>query len=113
MLQLYLLVFVPNLCLATIPRCDLIMSAMQKIMTPQVEEHCAHHKVKPMQGRVIKDDKMCKCALARFMFARLTEIRIEPVLTRGDQAIFTIEFKYDFSPKDYLSPIETPPPRLS
>ncbi len=115
-LRLILLSVGLNVVVSTIPRCDLVLSVIHKVINPQVDEHsdhCANHEKMLGYSKVLKQQNVCACALAKFMFAHLSRIQVDPIITRQNQALSTIVFSYDFSTLNLSIPLETPPPRFS
>jgi len=67
-----------NLCVATIPRCDTILSVLQHTLKSQDWATMAHHADSstscheaPVPGAHISTDKLCECSLVKFVFITL------------------------------------------
>lgn len=102
-----------NLVMASVPRCDLILSAVHKSFTSAdagMHDHCAP-KIDSKKP-ALNDHRLCGCILAKMVFGRLPEVRHEPIVTRQPHALAILEFSYFFTVSQHISSIETPPPRI-
>lgn len=76
MAAMYLLL---NLCVATIPRCDAILSVLQHTLKIQSWATLVHHSdAMPCHdaetaGPHISPDKLCECSLVKFVFVTLPQ----------------------------------------
>jgi hypothetical protein len=108
MAGLYLLL---NLCVATIPRCDNLLSVLQHGLKRELTEAPSCHEHKISQKTAIQNLHLCECALVKFVFVTLPTIDHQRYIGFRIQTSTLIQFEYKFAPISALKGPEPPYPR--
>jgi hypothetical protein len=108
MAGLYLLV---NLCVATIPRCDHILSILQHGLSQQLIEAPACHDHKVSQKSALQNGHVCQCTLVKFVFVTLPDFNPQEFIAFRVQTSTLIQFDYIFAPTFTTQGPEPPYPR--
>ncbi|HYX36223.1 MAG: hypothetical protein M3Q07_06240 [Pseudobdellovibrionaceae bacterium] len=85
-----------NLCVATIPRCDNILSVLQHTLDKQWNEtpDCHDHQVS--QTAAISSHRICECALVKFVFVTLPQFDPQRFIGFRIQSTTVLAFEYTF-----------------
>jgi hypothetical protein len=108
MAGLYLLV---NLCVATIPRCDTILSVLQHSLKKELSETPSCHSPKTEHTTSIQNPLLCECTLVKFVFVNLPAFDPQKFIGFRVQTSTLIQFDYIFSLPSNLQGPEPPYPR--
>ena len=104
----YLLV---NLCVATIPRCDTIISVLQHSLKKELSETPSCHSPKTSHGSTIQNAHLCECTLVKFVFVTLPAFDPHQFIGFRIQTSTLIQFDYIFSLPSNIQGPEPPYPR--
>ncbi|HET9239143.1 MAG TPA: hypothetical protein VFO10_17925 [Oligoflexus sp.] len=105
---LYLLV---NLCVATIPRCDTILSVLQHSLRKELSEAPSCHSPKISHKSALQNAHLCECALVKFVFVTLPAFDPQKFIGFRIQTSTLIQFDYIFSLPSNIQGPEPPYPR--
>jgi hypothetical protein len=108
MAGLYLLM---NLCVATIPRCDTILSVFQHSLKKELSEAPSCHSPKTSHGTALQNAHLCECTLVKFVFVTLPTFDPQQFIGFRIQTSTLIQFDYIFTLPSNIQGPEPPYPR--
>jgi hypothetical protein len=101
-----------NLAVVSVPRCDLVFSALKASETSSGEhDHCGPKLRVKAKGAILGNFRICQCQIGKTLIARLEEIDQKPIALPAPRPIALIVYSYHNLVTQYASPVETPPPR--
>ena len=107
-----------NISLASIPRCDTIFNAMQKIesllatASAQPQMHCHQAKTVETKSVALRSDRSCKCSLAQMVFAILPTQTAAEFSKLSIDHVRVVPAYFRWAPNPDFT-LETPPPRIA
>jgi len=100
----YLLI---NLCVASIPRCDTIISALQHSLKKELTEASSCHSPRTSHRVTLQNAHICECTLVKFICVTLPSYDPQKFIGFRIQTSTLVQFDYLFS---LASPIQGPEP---
>jgi hypothetical protein len=100
-----------NLCVATIPRCDSILSIFQHGLTQALTETSSCHDHALSQDSAIQSGHLCECTLVKYVFVTLPNYNPQAFIGFRVQNSTLIQFDYIFAISSNLQGPEPPYPR--
>lgn len=111
--RLGLIVLALNIMIASIPRCEMILTMLQHPSTVTAEHSSCHEAAAPVnpEDSRLKSDRLCACSLLKFMAFHLPQLDFQSFVIFRVQTERLLSFAWQAPFTEFTPGIEPPYPK--